>query len=127
MFLISGVHYISNLRFADDTLLIASNEEELKALLDLLETISMEYGLLINVRKTKVMIIDRANNNCPEKRTVAKYDVVDHFIYLGALINNKGCCEAEIRRRIQLGRTAMSQLENMEKSWYYQKYQNKLS
>lgn len=101
---------ISNLRFADDTLLLAHSEDELIALTERLERASLECGLEINVRKTKTMIIDRANDNRPNTLSVGKYEVLDHFVYLGAVINSRGCCEAEIRRRIHLGRTAMSQL-----------------
>lgn len=75
--------------------------------------ISSEHGLRINYNKTKMMIIDRELSNRPEIRNISGCQVVDHYIYLGADINNIGNCEREIRRRIQLARSAMSQLERL--------------
>ncbi|VEN51970.1 unnamed protein product [Callosobruchus maculatus] len=77
------------LRFADDTTLIAASQEELVALLNVLEQHSAAYGLVINYNKTKA---------------------VQSLVYLGSLINNSGSCENEIRRRIQQARVAMTKL-----------------
>lgn len=95
-----GGRKISNLRFADDTTLIAQNEEELVILLQKLKEISEDHGLQVNYRKTKIMIIDRANDNWPNIRTIANCEVVQEFVYLGSLISNNGGCEKEIKRRI---------------------------
>lgn len=62
------------------------------------------------------MIVDRGHNNFPETVCVDNFEVVDKFVYLGALINNQRDCEAEIRRCIQMGRAAMSQLTKMWKN-----------
>ncbi|MFR6994919.1 RNA-directed DNA polymerase, partial [Streptococcus pneumoniae] len=107
-----GGKKFTNLRFADDTTLIARSEFEILALLNNLEQKSKKYGLSINYHKTKVMIIDRENknNNHPRLLNIGKCQVVSQFVYLGALIDNTGNCENEIRRRIQLGRVAMVQL-----------------
>lgn len=56
------------------------------------------------------------DNNSPDTLRIGNFKVVDKFVYLGALINNQGDCEAEIRGRIQLGRTAMSQLTKVWKN-----------
>ncbi|XP_050504913.1 uncharacterized protein LOC126883410 [Diabrotica virgifera virgifera] len=71
-----------------------------------LDTISREYGLKINVQKTKVMIIDRIRNNQPEIRNVAGFEAVSRFNYLGSVITNNGGCEEEIRRRLTMARSA---------------------
>ena len=72
-----------------------------------LQQISLEYGLRINRAKTKVMIIDRTNNNQPHVRQIAGYEVVDSFVYLGSLITNTG---EEIRRRIAMAKSAITKL-----------------
>lgn len=104
---------LSNLRFADDTTLIAGSQEEILELLKRLEDVSALYGLNINYNKTKIMIIDREHNNYPETRSIGHCEVVNSFVYLGALIENTGGCECEIRRRIQLARSAMTQLNKI--------------
>lgn len=101
---------ISNLRYADDTVLIASSTEELESVMHRLEVESERLGLYINRSKTKVMIIDRANNNRPDVQMVYNCDVVDKYIYLGSLINNNGNCEPEIRRRIEIARGTVVKL-----------------
>ncbi|VEN46247.1 unnamed protein product [Callosobruchus maculatus] len=58
-----GGSKISNLRFAEDTILIAASQEDLVALLNVLEQHSAAYGLGINYNKTKVMIVDREHDN----------------------------------------------------------------
>ena len=101
---------ISNLRFADDTTLIAASQEELLALLNNLEQHSAAHGLSINYTKTKAMIVDREHNNHPEIKSVGRCQVVQSFVYLSSLIENSGGCENEIRRRIQQARVAMTKL-----------------
>lgn len=110
-----GGKKISNLRFADDTLLVAGSEEEITTLLERLQSVSRDYGLELNRSKTKIMIIDREHENEPQLPEISNCEVVDKIMYLGSLIKNDGDCEAEIRRRIQLGRTAMSQLTKIWK------------
>ncbi|VEN41549.1 unnamed protein product, partial [Callosobruchus maculatus] len=105
-----GGSKISNLRFADDTTLIAASQEELVALLNILEQRSAEYGLGINYNKTKVMIVDREHDNYREIKSIGCCEVVQSFIYLGSLIDNSGSCENKIRRRIQQARVAMTKL-----------------
>jgi hypothetical protein len=111
-----GGKRLSNLRFADDTLLIANTAEELLELLRRLEEVSHEYGLKINVKKTKVMIIDRRNERRPQPAKIGKFDVVDKFVYLGSLLHKSGSCEHEIRRRIEIARTAMIDLTKIWKN-----------
>ena len=105
-----GGQRFSNLRFADDTLLIASSPEELLELIRRLEAVSQDYGLKINATKTKVMIVDRENENRRQPGRIGNFEVVEQFVYLGLMLHNRGSCEIEIRRRIQLARTAMIKL-----------------
>ncbi|VEN64657.1 unnamed protein product, partial [Callosobruchus maculatus] len=94
-----GGSKISDFRFADDTTLIAASQEELVALLNILEQHSAAYGLGINYNKTKAMIVDRKRDNNREIKSAGRCEVVQSFVYLGSLINNSGSCENEIRRR----------------------------
>lgn len=110
---IGGVQ-ITNLRYADDTTLLASSEAEMKELLDRLEAISLNMGLAINKSKTKLLVVDRFSST---QRTdlLAEYEAVNQFVYLGSVITDKGSCEPEIRRRIGMAKTAMTQLSKVWK------------
>lgn len=104
---------ISNLRYADNTTLIARSENEMMILLDRVIIESRALGFEINLDKTKLMVIDR-NDTLQLSNLLSRMDAVEEFIYLSLLITNKGDCEPEIRRRITLARTAMS---NLLKIW----------
>lgn len=104
-----GGRKISNLRYADDTLIIAADEEQLINIMNKLESYSREYGLKINKTKTKVMIIDRSNDTSHIKN-VGGYEVVDKFVYLGSLITKDGGCSEEIKRRLAMARSATTKL-----------------
>lgn len=95
---------ISNLRYADDTLSIASSQKKLMHIIDRLKNISQEFCLEINKNKTKIMIVDRNDQRMatPDFHHIDGYEVVDSFIYLGVMITNTGGCKNEIRRRIQI-------------------------
>lgn len=64
---------------------------------------------MVNTDKIKIMIIDRENNNRPDIVRIGQCQVINQFVYL-TLIDNTGGCELEIRRRMQMARTAMTQL-----------------
>ncbi|XP_012553302.2 LINE-1 reverse transcriptase homolog [Bombyx mori] len=99
-----GGRKISNLRYADDITLVASGVSQMEELLGRVERVSLDFGLKINRNKTSVMIVDRANNNSPEVTKIANCDVVQSYIYLGALISNTGGCVDEIKRRMAVSR-----------------------
>lgn len=111
-----GGKRFSNLRFADDTLLIAGSPEELQGILHRLQGVSLEYGLKININKTKIMIIDRDNENQRQPEKIGDFEVVDKFVYLGSMLHKSGSCEFEVRRRIEIARTAMMQLTKIWKN-----------
>ncbi|VEN45207.1 unnamed protein product [Callosobruchus maculatus] len=92
-----GGSKISNLRFSDDTTLIAATQEGLVALLNVLEQHSAAYGLGINYNKTKVIIVDREHDNHREIKSIGRC---------------KGC-QNEIRRHIQQARVAMTKLNKI--------------
>lgn len=105
---------ISNLRFADDTALFATSIEELEDIINRLEIFSRQYGLHINYSKTKIMIVDRANNNRPDVKLIANCEVVQRFTYLGSMISDDGSTSPEIKRRVEIARSAAS---NLVKIW----------
>lgn len=100
---------ITNLRFADDTTLIAATEEEMVELLRRVECESNNVGLKINKIKTKIMIVDRFGT-LRLTGLLSQYDLVDSFNYLGSSITSDGNCEAEVRRRIIMAKSAMTRL-----------------
>ena len=105
---------ITNLRFADDTTLIAASEEEMLKLLNRVERESNKCGLRINADKTKIMIVDRSNA-LQLTDALQRFQVVDQFMYLGSYISNTGSSESDIRRRIGMAKSAMSRLTKIWK------------
>lgn len=109
-----GGKRICNLRYADDTVLITTSMEDMRTLLQKLETESLELGLAINRSKTKLMIVDRG-----EKLTDMGnigVEVVQNYIYLGAQISNDGSCVQEIKRRIAMAKDATTRLNGIWKN-----------
>lgn len=82
-----GDRRISNLRYADGTVLINTSKNSLAALIAKLQTESNSFELHINLKKTKIIIIDKQNEDC---LSVNGLQVVDKFIYLDSLISNDG-------------------------------------
>lgn len=108
-----GGYKISNLRYADDTTLFASSIDKMESLLNKMERVSLDFGLKINRSKTKVMIVDRANNNSPEVTEIANCNVVQSYIYLGTLITNTGGCADEIKQCMAITRSSMDRLRKI--------------
>lgn len=86
---IEGRHF-SNLRYADDTLLISSGPEELMELIRRLEDVIQEYGLKTNVNKTKIIIVDRNNEYQTQPVKIGIFEIVDRFRYLGSMLHKSG-------------------------------------
>ena len=104
---------ISNLRYADDTTVMAENEEDLKNLLIKVKEKSAKAGLLLNIKKTKIMSTGNINGICIDGEEI---EAVTEFIFLGSKINMDGDCTHEIKRRFLLGRKTMANLDNILKS-----------
>lgn len=78
-------------------------------LLQKTEEVSREYGLQINVNKTKLMIVDRVNEDQRQPAQPVKISnfEVENFVYMGSMLHRRGSCEFEIRQRIGITRFAM--------------------
>ena len=103
---------INNLRYADDTTLMAENEE-LKSLLMKVEEGSEKVGLKLNIQKTKIMASGLIISWQIDGETM---ETVTDFIFLGSKITADGDCRHEIKRRLFLGRKAMTNLDGILKS-----------
>ena len=104
---------MNNLRYADDTRLMAENEEELKSLLMKVKEESEKVGLKLNIQKTKIMASGPITSWQRDGETV---DTVSDFIFLGSKITADGDCSHEIKRRLLLGRKVMTNLDSILKS-----------
>ena len=103
---------INNLRYADDTTLMAGSEEELKSLLMKVKEESEKIGLKFNIQKTKIMASDPITSWEIDGETV---ETVTVFIFLGSKITD-GDCSHEIKRRLLLGSKVMTNLDSIFKS-----------
>ena len=104
---------INNLRFADDTTLMAESEEQLKNLLMKVKEESEKVGLKLSVQKIKIMASDPITSWQIDGETV---ETVADFIFRGSKITADGDCSHEIKRRLLLGRKVMSNLDSIFKS-----------
>ena len=108
--------YINNLRYADDTVLLAESEEELQKLVDAVKEGSLKFGLEMNTKKTKTMIIRRDVNDGSKveiKVDGVILEQVESYQYLGQLITEDGRCEKDIRRRISIAKTNFLKMKNV--------------
>ena len=104
---------ISSLRYADDTILMAESEEELKSLLMKVKEESEKAGSKLNIQKTKIMASGPITSWKIDGETV---ETVSDFIFLGSKITADGDCSHEIKRRLLLGRKVMTNLDSIFKS-----------
>ena len=100
---------INNLRYADDTILMAESEEELKSLLMKVKKESENVGLKLNIQKTKIMA---SGSIISWQIDGENMETVSDFIFLGSKITVDGDSSHEIRRRLLLGRIAMTNLDS---------------
>ena len=103
----------NNLRYADDTTLIAENEQELKSLLMKVKQESENFGLKLNIQKTKIMASGPITSWEIDGETV---ETVSDFIFLGSKIIADSDCSHKIKRHLLLGRIAMSNLDSVLKN-----------
>ena len=104
---------INNLRYVDDTTLMAESEEELKSLLMKVKVESEKVGLKLNIQKTKIMASGPITSWQIDGETV---EIVADFIFLGFRITADGDCSHEMKRRLLLGRNVMTKLDSILKS-----------
>ena len=98
---------MNNLRYADDTTLMAESKEELKSLLMKVKEESETVGLKLNIQKTKIMAFAPITSWQIDGETVAD------FIFGGSKITTDGDCSHEIKRRLFLGRKVMTNLDSI--------------
>ena len=104
---------ITNVRYADDTTLMAESEEELKSLLMKVKEESEKVGLKLSIQKTKIMASGPITSWKIDGETV---QTVSDFIFWGSKITGGGDCSHEIKRRLLLGRKVMTNLDSILKS-----------
>ena len=104
---------INNLRYADDTILMAESKEEVKSLLMKVKEESKKVGLKINIQKMKIMASGPITSWEIDRETV---ETVADFIFLGSKITADGDCSHEIKRRLLLGRKVMTKIDTILKS-----------
>ena len=101
---------INNLRYADDTTLMAESKEELKSVLMKVKVKSEKVGLKLNIQKTKIMA------SGPITSWEIDGETVSDFIFLGSKITTDGDCSHEIKRRLLLEGKVITNLDSMLKS-----------
>ena len=104
---------INNLRYADDTTLMAESKEELKSLLMKVKEESEKAGLKFNIQKTKIMTFSSITLWQIDGEAL---ETVREFIFLGSKITADGDCSHEMKRRLLLGRKATTHLDSILKS-----------
>ena len=111
-----GGRNINNLRYTDDTTLMAESEEELKSLLMKVKEETEKAGLKVDIQKTKVTASSLITSWQIDGETV---ETVTDFIFLASKITANGDCSHEIKRRLLRGRKAMIKLDSILKSRHY--------
>lgn len=105
---------INNLRYADDTVLLASSQKDLQLLLDSVIESCKEAGLDLNIRKTKILVITKQQN---VKTSIyvnsTKLEQVDQIVYLGYQLNCKADSQGEVRSRIEQARAAFRRMNKV--------------
>ena len=113
---IGGVRY-SNLRFADDTTLICCSKSELLEHLQQIKEISKKRGLLLDTKKTKIMVVDSNRGDIEEFMLgEEKIEEVDNFVYLGSVIDTSCKSSKEIRKRLAMARSTVQKTLNIWRS-----------
>ena len=107
---------INNLRYADDTTIMAESKDELKSLLMKFKEESEEVGLNINIQKTKIMASSPITSWQIDRETL---ETVTDSTFLGFKITADGNCKHEIKRHLLLGRKVMTNLDSILKSRHY--------
>ena len=101
---------LNNLRYGDDTTVLAENEEELKSLLMKVKEDSEKVGLKLNIQKTKIMACGPITSWEIDGETV---ETMSDFIFVGSKITADGECSHEIKRCLLLGKKVMTNLDSI--------------
>lgn len=106
--------YINNLRYADDTILLAENMSDLQEMLNNVTKTSRQYGLTLNIKKTKYMVVTKEDSS-PEKLYVERQELerVEKCNYLGTNVNCFGDYTNEVRIRVEKARAAFVKMKKM--------------
>ena len=112
-FTINGVN-IQNIRYADDTVLLARNKDELENPLYILKEESENRGLKINMKKTKLMVFSKNKipPNCKITLDDEELQQVESFKYLGSILTHDCRCTSDIKTRIALAKTFFTDMSN---------------
>ena len=110
-----GGRFINNVRYADDTALIADSSVNLQVLLDKVVAAGADFGLKINVKKTKSMVVSKYNPSPTLSLNVGMESIeqVRSFVYLGALITEDARSDQEVKRRIAIAKSAFNSIRNL--------------
>jgi len=111
-------HYVqimNNIRYADDTVLLADTEQELQELLEKINNRSNIFGLDINIEKTKTMVISKTKEETLLNIRIDGESLkqVSSFVYLGHIITEDGRCETEIKKRIGMAKNIFSNMRRI--------------
>ena len=112
---VGGTNY-NNLRYADDTALLAGNEKELSELISKINEVGTQFGMkIINIKKTKAMVVSKKPNS--PKINIAidgeHIEQVASYMYLGSLITEDGRSEKEIKKRIMIARSTFTNMRTL--------------
>ena len=111
---VGGTNY-NNLIYADDTALLAGNEKELSELISKINEVGKQFGMKINIKKTKAMVVSKKPNS--PKINIAidgeQIEQVASYMYLGSLITEDGRSEKEIKRRIMIARSTFTNMRTL--------------
>ena len=109
-----GGKNIDNIRYADDTALVADSKEKLQELLTTIQRKSEEHGLNINTGKTEILVVSKKAETprCNIHINNKQLKQVDKFCYLGSTIKSDGRCDGEIKKRIAEAKNAFNKMRN---------------
>ena len=110
-----GGRNLNNIRYADDTVLVADSEDKLQRLVQALVQASGERGLKMNTSKTKVMIISKGNEGTRTHINVngEELEQVSRYKYLGSVVTEDGRCLEEIKTRIAIAKTSFNRIKSL--------------
>ena len=103
---------INNLRYADDTVILAETEHELQHLIDIVVQERAQKGLFLNMAKSYTMVVSKSSSilTCQIKVHGKPLEQVNSFVYLGSVFTSDGRCEKEVKRRIGIAKTAFTSM-----------------